>query len=84
MGLVETTATETSTLSGIHWCEVRMQPPFLLSAPYEELCLGYTALQNRFMYFVALSRIVFASRRQGHENATTGHISALFVTHGYK
>lgn len=33
MGLVETIARETSTLSGIHWCEARMQPPFLPSVP---------------------------------------------------
>lgn len=64
MGLVKTIARETSPLSGIHWCEARMQPPFLPSVP----CSVYdTALQSRFMYLGALSRIVFSIRRQGEE-----------------
>lgn len=61
-----------------------MQHPLLPSVPSEELCLGHTALQNRFMYLVALLRIVFPSRRQGDENASTGHVPALFVIRGYR
>lgn len=38
------------------------------------------------MYLMALSRIVFSSRRQGEESASTekGNVSALLITHVYR